>query len=190
MTYVPKPQRWKRVVKFPAPGVCGWCGKALEGRRTSWCSDACSTASDRASGLYVRSDALRANRQANDGALRCATCRVVLVGTAEGDLERAGMPPYPECPNYARLGEAAREAHQVRKAAWEKRCAALAPEVDHVVALALGGDLVDIANLQVLCPPCHKKKTAADAAAIAVARRRAHATKNVRELSAFAEATP
>lgn len=44
-------------------------------------------------------------------------------------------------------------------------------EVDHIVALALGGKNAD-ANLQALCGDHHKTKTAADAKAIAKAKRR------------------
>jgi 5-methylcytosine-specific restriction endonuclease McrA len=35
-------------------------------------------------------------------------------------------------------------------------------EVDHKVALVNGGDMWDVANLQVLCIECHKKKTRED----------------------------
>jgi 5-methylcytosine-specific restriction endonuclease McrA len=148
--YVARPLRWRRVIKFSGPGICGWCGRALEGRRTAWCSSDCATASDRASGLYVRSDALRANRKANGGALRCSNCQRLLTNGPDGEESR--------------------------------------PEVDHIVPLALGGDLVAPSNIQVLCRTCHKKKTALDAVAIADARQRARATKNVLELETFASA--
>lgn len=36
-------------------------------------------------------------------------------------------------------------------------------EVDHIVAISLGGLSLDLANLQILCYTCHKDKTKADA---------------------------
>ena len=35
-------------------------------------------------------------------------------------------------------------------------------EVDHIVAVALGGDMWDKKNLQILCTACHRAKTAKD----------------------------
>lgn len=44
-------------------------------------------------------------------------------------------------------------------------CTRLATEVDHVQALAGGGERYDPNNLQSLCHPCHEAKTKAEAAA-------------------------
>lgn len=33
-------------------------------------------------------------------------------------------------------------------------------EVDHVIELAAGGEPLDYANLQAVCRPCHRRKTA------------------------------
>jgi len=150
MGYVPKPERWKRVRRYEEAGKCGWCGAKLEGRRTSWCSDACRIDSDRASGGYVRHDALRANRKKHGGQLRCDACNRRLYsphsnewaeGRANGDVT-----------------------------AWDDR--RLVPEVDHVVPLALGSSLWELSNLQVLCGrPCHWAKTCGDQRRIAEARR-------------------
>ncbi len=45
-------------------------------------------------------------------------------------------------------------------------------EVDHIEPVALGGDMFDKKNLQVLCYTCHKKKTKIDAKEIAKLRRK------------------
>ncbi len=45
------------------------------------------------------------------------------------------------------------------------------PEVDHIVPIALGGDVVGFDNHQVLCHECHKGKTKLDISAIAKMRR-------------------
>jgi hypothetical protein len=44
-------------------------------------------------------------------------------------------------------------------------------DVDHIVAVALDGDMWDEKNLQVLCRECHKDKTAADMKKIKAKRR-------------------
>jgi 5-methylcytosine-specific restriction protein A len=41
----------------------------------------------------------------------------------------------------------------------------VAIEVDHVVPMSRGGDRLDWENLQALCRPCHRQKTARDRAA-------------------------
>lgn len=43
--------------------------------------------------------------------------------------------------------------------------------VDHIVPIALGGDEFDLANLQLLCKACDRKKTKDDMATIAAVRR-------------------
>jgi len=45
-------------------------------------------------------------------------------------------------------------------------------EVDHIKAVALGGDMFDEKNLQVLCYTCHKDKTKTDVKKIAELRKR------------------
>lgn len=114
---------------------------------------------------------MRANRKAHGRALVCAECGRILTNDADGDDERAGIPPYPECDNYGELSQPDRDAYQKRKAEWEHFVAERRPEVDHIKALALGGSLSEISNLRVLCPPCHRRKTAQDAGEIAGARR-------------------
>jgi len=51
-------------------------------------------------------------------------------------------------------------------------------EVDHIIAVALGGDFWDEANLQVLCSICHKEKTKKDAKKIAELRKKEKKLKN------------
>lgn len=44
-------------------------------------------------------------------------------------------------------------------------------EVDHIRAIKMGGDPLDIANQQTLCYPCHKKKTKKDVGQMAAMNR-------------------
>lgn len=50
-------------------------------------------------------------------------------------------------------------------------CGAEAEEVDHTLAISLGGSMWDEGNHQPLCVSCHKAKTAEDRAKLAAARR-------------------
>jgi hypothetical protein len=45
-------------------------------------------------------------------------------------------------------------------------------EVDHIVPVSVGGDWFDLGNLQVLCRPCHARKTAAFNRSRATGRRK------------------
>jgi len=49
-------------------------------------------------------------------------------------------------------------------------------EIDHILAISLGGDSMDIENLQTLCHNCHAKKTGYD-------RRKLHALINKKNVS-------
>lgn len=46
-----------------------------------------------------------------------------------------------------------------------EECGAIATEVDHIVAMAAGGQPFARANLQALCASCHARKTRAERAA-------------------------
>lgn len=52
---------------------------------------------------------------------------------------------------------------------------------DHIIPDWMGGEAV-LSNCQVLCDPCHKVKTAADAADRAKAQRREDAHRGIRDL--------
>lgn len=146
-----KAPRWKRVRRFEEPGKCGWCGSALTGRRSAWCTTECATASDRASGMYVRHDALRANRELHDGELRCAACGKRLYSPHSKEWKEG------------------RENGAIPS--WDDRH--LIPEVDHIHPISLGGSLSELSNLQVLCHEDHAVKTAKDQGRIARAKHRA-----------------
>ncbi len=50
---------------------------------------------------------------------------------------------------------------QLRREPLCRRCGELATEVDHIVPIAKGGAMSDLANLQALCKRCHSRKTVA-----------------------------
>lgn len=112
-------------------GLCVWCGRALQGKRRSWCGNACVTEYRIAN---FNGDAVSALRKRDGGICAC-------------------------CGTDARSGDG-----------WD---------ADHIVPLwAVDRDAPDafrfwtMANLQTLCRPCHKIKTAREARERASARRR------------------
>lgn len=60
----------------------------------------------------------------------------------------------------------AREAALQRDGYRCVQCGHAAEEVDHIVPRAMGGSVYDLNNLQSMCKPCHKRKTAQQAGEI------------------------
>lgn len=60
---------------------------------------------------------------------------------------------------YRELRAAFREGYPLCAACLAEGRHVAGAEVDHVVPLELGGELLDVGNLQHLCLPCHASKT-------------------------------
>lgn len=67
------------------------------------------------------------------------------------------------------------------------RCLVDANEVDKVTAVSLGGDPTDDDNLRAVCRPCHRSKTAREAAAAGAAKRRSRKRYRVHPSDALTE---
>ena len=136
------------------PKPCRWCGEPCVGRRTSWCSDTCAdtyTALSSAGSL----DHLIRQRDGNN----CRRCGMDL-DALRYRIKRMRHPP--DTWNSRRLWEA-REV--VERAGRVLRRLGFNPdgahyEVDHIVPVADGGGGLGMANLRLLCVPCHKRVTA------------------------------
>ena len=150
--------RRPRIAFSEAPrGTCRWCGERIlyeagpksgdVDRRRRW-HPACVEAYEASDPREVR----RRLRKRDRGV--CARCRLDTYALRR-QLRGRGMT------------RALRErGFKPRQSLWE---------VDHIVALIDGGGH-DLANLQTLCTPCHKEKTAAEARERALpARKRARA---------------
>lgn len=149
-------------------GLCVWCGGKLEGRRRSWCSDACvaeyriaNFAGDAASQVFRRDQG------------KCASC-----GSTPADRYRWRQ----NCALWT-------QSRWISRYRWPEGWDGEAPvtwiertdpgwEADHIVPLwSVDRDAPDafrfwtLANLQTLCLPCHKAKTAREAAQRAASRR-------------------
>ena len=122
------------------PGRCGLCGGVLGGRRRHWCSDRCVRFLYRLSGdaALLRAEVIQRDNH---------TCRAC--GRHDENLtpdvwngEVLALPTEEFPAIYAR--------HEY---SWR---------VDHIVPIAEGGAQFDPANLQLLCPPCDRRKTSED----------------------------
>jgi 5-methylcytosine-specific restriction endonuclease McrA len=140
-------------------GTCRWCGEAIvhEGgdkrgepdRRRRW-HPAC--VAD-----YARSDPREARRRVRKRDRgRCAACGLDTYALRRRIQGRG---------SHRKLREL---GFKPRKSLWE---------LDHIVPLVDGGSH-DLANLQTLCTPCHKRKTAREAGARRE-RRRAEAERGI-----------
>jgi 5-methylcytosine-specific restriction endonuclease McrA len=140
---------WPRRGEREGPAACRYCGGAVPPPGRDWCSDRCreralhefSLAHDPA---YQRRAVWKRDRGV------CARCgrdtlalRRRLQG-AQGAQQEA---------LYAHLLHEGYDRHRLdRLLLWE---------MDHVVAVIEGGGGTGLENLQTLCIPCHKRKTAA-----------------------------
>ncbi len=143
-------------------GFCVWCGSRVEGRRRTWCSDACV---DEYRIANFAGDAQKAVFRRDHGV--CAGCGVDTKLTGKWRRKRFprgfGFGWYPEGP--------VTEVEYV-PAEWE---------ADHVVPLwSVDRDAPDafrywsLSNIQTLCVRCHKAKTKREAAARAARARPAN----------------
>lgn len=132
------------------PLLCRLCNNELPGRRTSWCSDECSNAYY----MATSSSHLRYIINQRDKGI-CAKC-----GLDCEALERRinAMPK-----------EAVKEVRRVlvengfNWSHWNYNCASLW-DADHIEPIDEGGSSWEMENIQTLCHPCHKEKTAEQAA--------------------------
>jgi 5-methylcytosine-specific restriction endonuclease McrA len=136
----------------PVEGRCGACGEPLSGRRTRWCSRACA-ASWRTNHIWTYARRAARTRDRN-------TCK-------ECGTKRPSKPSRRHVTG---------EAYAIARAAYD----AVPMEVNHRVALdgvlrSHAGCAHHLENLETLCAPCHKRRTAAQATARAAARRAAKA---------------
>lgn len=145
--------------------LCRECGRALTGRRTSWCSQVCVDAYlGRSDPAFQREALLRRDQGV---CARCgldtlavqAACRRAISEWAQGKVPGSMVYPHgaPESSSLvqSRRSEILREileplgllsfAH--RKTFWD---------ADHVVPFSEGGHALGVENLQTLCCGCHQ----------------------------------
>lgn len=130
-------------------GQCHWCGRKLKGRQTRWCSRDCS----RTATLNHRWTQARAYKKLEAAYFLCANARWV---DTNNDFH-GGEPEW-------------RLIKPVNCEGFTKK-----PEVNHIEPCmnkhGVWGCHHHQSNLEVLCPPCHKKVTAAQAAERAAKRK-------------------
>lgn len=130
-------------------GQCTFCGESVGKGRRKWCGDEC----------------VRAWKMLFDWAY----CKQQAIARADGVCAACGFDSELMRRTICHLGWEARRRFWDYWDAGFKRDQSLV-EVDHIVPRFFdGGNEPD--NLQVLCVPCHKVKTARDAALIAKTKR-------------------
>lgn len=134
--------------------ICRLCSEPCPGRRYNWCSDECFDAYS----LATDSAVLRRWTFERDKGI-CAECGLdcmALRKTAECMSERYGSLEWAKARTAAMratLRDNGFEADGFRCSLWD---------ADHIEPLAEGGSW-ELSNVQTLCTPCHKRKTAAQA---------------------------
>jgi 5-methylcytosine-specific restriction endonuclease McrA len=127
---------------------CVWCGSQLSGRARNWCSGGKCLLEYRAkcqNWVAVRKLLARNNRERNNNHIICESCNEIIYKPHEdGGLELVK-------PAFTKQGTKMYNAY----------------EIDHKIAIALGGHPTDMSNLCLICVECHKKKTASDVAEVA-----------------------
>lgn len=108
---------------------------------------------------------------------------IMLVFAIIGFIQALASPPTTSEENRERRAAMRREANdrqrpssadwrRARAAALQRdryrcvKCGRAAEEVDHIIPRAMGGPVYNLTNLQSMCKPCHKRKTAGQAGQI------------------------
>ena len=165
------PFRFRRLISardLPATPdrVCVWCGSPCTGRRTRWCSQACSDEyAIRASGSAARWRVERRDRGVcalcglDTERLRRAIDRILRVWHLDHGLyypwsPRAVAVRHRLAGALARLGYPPLHwtARHYTGHLWE---------ADHVVPVVEGGGCCGLEGLRTVCLPCHRRETAA-----------------------------
>ncbi len=141
--------------------LCSWCGKKLSGRRTRYCSNACSDE------VWIRSDPSYAKRKTfrRDKGV-CASCgkdtarqKKLVQALLYNIRKKAG---YTDYWGYYDRVPAFRKARSIVADLIKVRISRLNGDLwdmDHIKPVSQGGGLCGLENYQTLCIPCHKDKT-------------------------------
>jgi len=154
-------------------GHCVWCGKKLTGRQRTWCADKKKCLAEYmakcGSWQQMRVWMAHRNRERHNGILVCEKCNEhIKSNRKEMNLLRNRWEALNE-QRYKKelIGiekiEAEIETIRVKLSVLQKHTY----EIDHKVAIALGGHPTDVNNLWLICIKCHKQKTREDRKEIA-----------------------
>lgn len=132
-----RPRRYLPLDKLKGEtGKCKWCMKEMENRRKKYCSDACKHSAW--AFFYPQRYARKYLSKRQDG--KCAGCGYRFEDrTKKWFISRDRLNPYCE--------------------EWKEEFDDMG-EVDHIIPIHQGGEILGIENVQLLCKPCHRKKSA------------------------------
>ncbi len=146
-----------------APGHCVWCDNKLEGKKQRWCSSAC-VKSAQCAGTPTTQD-VKMYRLIYMQSFACAGC-----GQSFEDEIRKMIVRAHEVWNrhhnyrYGPGGVGEKEMLPPKKISLYILGAGTGDkwQTDHIVPVHKGGAGIEASNLQVLCVPCHLRKTVED----------------------------
>lgn len=152
-------------IKAKENGLCVWCGVVLEGLKRRWCSERCA----RSASFYCfpQSPGPKIHRFIFTQQCACASCGVSfeleikeMIKKEYGRLNRLGSWGYQHDGRFRERVEGDPE----RKVSLYKLGYGTGDkwQTDHIIPVHKGGKGIDPKNLQVLCVPCHKRKTKED----------------------------
>lgn len=147
-----RPQLKGRSIVLPERiGRCLWCGKDLsfDGRRISFCKE---KHADKYYGNFVFAES--AFKIFDRDQYKCVKC-----GFNEKEFQKEldkKFNPY----DWRKPAIRKKRNEYIESMGFSLNQAYL--EIDHIIAVRMGGDPIDPDNLQTLCYPCHKKKTKQD----------------------------
>ena len=132
-------------------GFCVWCGCALSGRRTRWCSKAC------VDQYLIRNDlSLAGSRVEERDHGICANCGIDTIEILA--LMRFCRPNV--APSHGQAGPKSAIKIQDEWGPWGTDYCTRLWQMDHILPVVEGGGCCGLDNYQTLCLPCHKRDTA------------------------------
>lgn len=134
---------------------CIWCLEILKGKRFKWCSEQCSLYA-MAWGYPQSSYGLHVLLVRQD--FKCNTCKYDYMPWIEESMKHINK-YRPVISQFSSRNHISSLLMRVFK---NKIPDNIAPEVDHIIPLCLGGTALGLDNHQVLCAMCHKGKTKID----------------------------
>lgn len=148
--------------------LCRWCKRETDSRRSTFCGQPCVHAWKlRSDPGYLRGVVFHRDRGV---CVACGTDTEALRAWIRAHIPCMGGPGgvpyvgtggvYPIYPRHRDLLRA--RGYDLARSLWA---------ADHIVPVAAGGGQCDVDNIQTLCVPCHKAKSAREAAARRAARR-------------------
>ena len=138
---------WLRKLLDRQKGQCTWCGKSVPKGRRTWCSQECAdTFNLRCSCSHQMRHVIKRDN---------GICQLCGADTFENERKfkevwKTERNRYPLVSTHRHHEKYVKEQHGMTRGRWR--------EVDHIKPVILGGGLLGVDNLRLLCGACHAKE--------------------------------